>query len=150
MKNYVTDRAISFALLGICVFLYWRAEDFPAGGSHFPKFALGCIILLSLLMFLSSFFRERSRSRKNERHEATQNARAYGPYVVFLLFIIYLIGAPFLGFYTSTAILVGVSMALLGIRDLKLYLIVLPLIFLSFYGFFEMLLKVPFPKGILF
>jgi hypothetical protein len=150
MKNSLTDRVISLALLGISVFLYLKAEDFPSGGSHFPKFALGFIILLSMLMFVSSFFRQGSRSKKNERHDATKKARAYGPFAIFLLFIIYLIGAPLLGLYTSTTILAGVSMALLGVRDLKLYLIVLPLIFLSFYGFFEMLLKVPFPRGILF
>ena len=150
MKDSLPDRVISLALLGICVFLYWIAEGFPGRGSHFPKFALGCIILLSLLMFVSSFFSQRSRSKKTEGNEAPKDARTHGPYMVFFLFIIYLIGAPFLGFYTSTAILAGVSMALLGIREPKLYLIVLPLIFLSFYGFFEMLLKVPFPKGILF
>lgn len=150
MKDSVTDRVISLALLGICAFLYWIAEGFPGKGGHFPKFALGCIILLCMLMFISSFFGQRSRSNKTEGHEAPKDARTYGPYVVFFMFIIYLIGAPFLGFYTSTTILAGISMALLGVRDLKLYLIVLPLIFLSFYGFFEMLLKVPFPKGILF
>jgi hypothetical protein len=150
MRNSLTDRVISLTLLVICGLLYWSAEDFPSGGGRFPKFALGCIILLSMLMFVSSFFRRESRSKKNERQDATKNARTYGPYVVFVLFTIYLIGAPFIGFYTCTTILTGVSMALLGIRDLKLYLIVLPLIFLSFYGFFEMLLKVPFPRGILF
>ncbi len=138
------DRVVSVVLIVVCAILYRISGQYPAGGDYFPKFSLSVIILMSILMLVLSFRRGKTEQELEALQVKRKNVR---PLIVSLIFIAYLIVFPTLGFYMSTALFVAVTMAFLKVRSLKLYLTVIPGLALVFYGFFGLILKVPFPES---
>jgi hypothetical protein len=145
MKSKVMlDRAIALFLLVVCGFLYHVAGEYPAGGDYFPRFSLGVIMLMAALMLGLSF---RPGKTPEEREELSVKKKNLRPLILIGIFFLYLLVYPRLGFYVSTALFALAVMAFLQVRRPVLYLTVIPGLALVFYGFFGLILKVPFPDG---
>lgn len=138
------DRAISILLIAVCSIMYRVSGEYPAGGDYFPKFSLAVIMALAALMLVLSF---RSGRKQKEEKPFEISAKTTRPAILAVLFLVYLLIYPTVGFYVSTALFAAVSMAFLKERRLKLYLIVIPALTLALYGFFGLLLDVPFPDS---
>ena len=52
---FTRDRIIALCVMVICVLLYLEADDYPAGGSLFPHFALAASAVLAAAMLVFSF-----------------------------------------------------------------------------------------------
>jgi hypothetical protein len=149
LKKWTTlDRMVALGLIIICAFFYWEASNYPAGGSYFPHFSLVAIILLSTLMLIFSF-RPKQKQRPAESENAEKDKRNLRPFILTGIFFLYLFIAPRMGLFTSTAVLICAVMAFLKIRQVKLYVLVVLVVTVSFYIFFGLILKVSIPGSIL-
>ena len=140
------DRVIAVALIVTGGLLYLVAGSYPAGGSYFPQFSLGAVISLSALQLVSSFLTQRKSARSLDAVDRRVYLR---PILLLLLFLVYLVIAPWLGFFATTALFTYTVMIFLKIRSLKYYLIFVPALMAALYIFFGMILKVPFPDSVL-
>ncbi len=148
-KKWITlDRMIALVVIIICAFFYWEARHYPAGGSYFPIFSLMAIILLSALMLIFSFW-PRPKQSPAEPENAEKGKRKLRPFFLTAIFFLYLFSAPRIGLFTSTAALICAVMAFLKIRKVKLYILVVLVVTVSFYIFFGLILKVSIPGSIL-
>lgn len=148
-KKWITlDRMIAVVVIIMCAFLYWEASHYPAGGSYFPIFSLMAIMVLAALMLFFSFW-----PKHPQRSEQPQNAKKgkskSRPFLLTGIFFLYLFSAPRIGLFTSTAALICAVMAFLKIRQVKLYILVVLVVTVSFYIFFGLILKVSIPGSIL-
>ena len=147
-KRITPDRTVAFVLIVICAFLYWEADHYLAGGSYFPHFSLAAVILLSFLMLIFSFL-PRQRHDRKKIEGAEKIKRNLRPFFLLCVFFIYLFVLPFLGLYSSTVALICAVMALLKVRQFKLYALAVLVIGVIFYIFFGLVLKVSIPGSIL-
>lgn len=145
--NLIThDRVIAAVLIVACALLYLEAGKYPAGGSYFPQFSLAAIIVLSVLQFISSFFTKKGVAKSLDSVDRKIYLR---PILLLLLFLVYLLVAPWIGFFSTTAVFTYTVMVFLKIRSIKFYLIFVPVQITALYIFFGIILKVPFPDSIL-
>lgn len=149
LKKWITlDRMVALGLIVICAFFYWEANHYPAGGSYFPIFSLMVIILLSVLMLIFSFWPKHKQSTV-ESENALTGKRNLRPFFLTGIFFLYLFIAPWIGLFTSTAALMCAVMAFLKVKQVKLYVLVVLVVTVSFYIFFGLILKVSIPGSIL-
>ncbi|UOQ44284.1 tripartite tricarboxylate transporter TctB family protein [Halobacillus salinarum] len=143
MKKENTIISIITILLG--GFFYYCTLDFPGptgtetGPAFMPRIysiilmALGTILLVKSLFF------------KNENPKPKVK-------IIFLyvgLFLVYVISLPYIGFYVSTVAFL-IFILWIGKVNRKVYFISVPLgAVLFIYVFFQQLLNVPLPPGIL-
>lgn len=137
---------IAAVLIVACALLYLEAGKYPAGGSYFPQFSLAAIIVLSVLQFISSFFTKKGVAKSLDSVDRKIYLR---PILLLLLFLVYLLVAPWIGFFSTTAVFTYTVMVFLKIRSIKFYLIFVPVQITALYIFFGIILKVPFPDSIL-
>lgn len=147
-KWILLDRLVALGLIIVCAFLYREAYNYPAGGSYFPVFSLVAIMILSFLMLIFSF-RSKPNQRSADPKKALTRKRNLRPFFLSGIFFLYLLILPRLGLFTSTAVLIFAVMALLKVRQVKLYIIVILVVTVSFYIFFGLILKVSIPGSIL-
>lgn len=149
LKKWITlDRMIALVLIIISAFFYWEASHYPAGGSYFPIFSLMAIILLSVLMLIFSFWPKHKQSAA-ESENAEKGKRNLHPFFLTGIFFLYLVIVPWIGLFTSTAALICAVMAFLKVKQVKLYVLVVLVVTMSFYIFFGLILKVSIPGSIL-
>lgn len=149
LKKWITlDRMVALVLIIICAFFYLEASHYPAGGSYFPIFSLMAIILLSVLMLIFSFW-PKGRQTPAASENAVKGKQYLRPFFLTGIFFLYLFSAPRIGLFTSTAALIVAVMAFLKIRQVKLYILVVLVVTVSFYIFFGLILKVSIPGSIL-
>ena len=148
-KKWITlDRMIAIVVIIISAFFYREANQYPAGGSYFPIFSLVAIMLLSALMFIFSFW-PKHRQRPEQPEIAEKGKSKSRPFFLTAIFFLYLLSAPRIGLFTSTAALICAVMAFLKVRQVKLYILVVLVVTMSFYIFFGLILKVSIPGSIL-
>lgn len=146
-NRIMLDRTIAVILIVVCALLYGEARSYPAGGSYFPLFSLATIITLSTLILIFSFLNKKRPEK--EKGIEVKKKKYVRPFILTGIFLLYLVIAPKLGFFFSTAAFTYVVMAFLKIREVKFYLLIVPVLITAFYIFFGMILKVPFPESIL-
>ena len=126
------DRIISLTVLLISILLYAEAGDYPDGGSLFPRFSLAVVAGLAVLMLLFSFMKGSpaaqqsadSLEKSSDEESGTDSRRR--PIIMVGIFFVYLIVAPWLGFFVSTAVFIYVVMAYLRIQGVWLYALAVP------------------------
>ena len=94
-------------------------------------------------------FRPQHKQRLAGTENAEKDKRNLNPFILMGIFFLYLFITPRIGLFTSTALLLCAVMAFLKIRHVKLYVLVVVVITVSFYIFFGLILKVSIPGSIL-
>ena len=134
---------ISLLVIVFGLVAYWYTSDFPGssgsetGPGFMPKIFI-IIIILGISLLIKSIFFENEKATLYKKRIA----------IFILLFIIYNILIPILGFYV-TSILFLIS--LLWMNNIKklVYFFFVPLGVVTFiFIFFQTLLKVPLPTGV--
>jgi len=146
---------MGFIFMMIAVFAYVTAASFKGmvrsdniGPSVWPKFL--CILLgaFSFILIIQNLLSKETKDSEAEVEKTPQNFKR----VVFLCLVIgiFLILTNFLGIYIAIVFLAPISMYLLGERKtIPIVSITIGMI-LFIYLIFQVGLKVPLPKGLLF
>ena len=119
----------------------WRSA--PA---MLPKLILTTIIILSVLLFL----RSRATGKNNGEKNIFQETLVSRVLLTIFATILYIQFSSILGFYFSTFIFLLVMFIFLGLKKKLLFLVIPALVILILFLIFNLWLKVPTPKGILF
>lgn len=136
--------AVLIILVGIAAFAL--ALDMPGNASMFPKLVSVCLVVIGGLMIAASVMgMKRGRPVKGEPIKAGIFRQ---PLMVFFLLALYAAAVIYIGFYTSTVIMLAGYMYLLGIRKIKLILLADAAVMVFVYCLFTMWLAVPLPAGI--
>lgn len=141
MKNVDRITGISFILFGL-IFLY-ETTKLPVDSQSYPRFMIGIMMVLALLVIIRSFMRSSVKKTWGELFEGVEWKR--------LLFVLlgslgYLFLVNVLGFFVTTIIYLLITMIVLKANRLTI-LISIPVFTLVLYLIFRVFLKVPLPTG---
>lgn len=136
--------ALLIILVGIAAFVL--ALDMPGNASMFPELVSVCLVVIGGLMIASSV--AAMKRKKPAKGELIKAGTVRQPVIVFLLLVFYAAAVIYIGFYTSTVIMLAGYMYLLGIRKIKLILLADAAVMAFVYCLFTMWLAVPLPAGI--
>jgi hypothetical protein len=143
------DRIAALLLLGICVFAWLEARMFSPLSALFPRVIVIILGALSLLLFVLSF----ATPERGKVFVLVQgNALPLALSVVMMVAWIALI--PLLGFLVTSLLLFSLMTVVLERKALKprqilMRVALVCVVTVSFYFFFDRLLLVSFPRGIL-
>lgn len=147
-RSYNILLAILFATTSI--FLLGNLKGIPVEGRIFPSFLLYSILFCSLLMILHSF----QKSLKKDKVVIFSEVPWLLWFVVIGIFVFYMVGMFYLGFYFTTFVASMGVVTAMSIKEWKKKLMQNLLFSLglsfSLYLFFSLLMHVPFPDGVLF
>ncbi|GHV37129.1 hypothetical protein FACS1894187_13110 [Synergistales bacterium] len=142
------DAVIAAVLIVFGSSAFFVALGYPAGSRMLPMFYSATLAVLSLLLLVQSVLRPSRRTSGNIDEDSVEPARKVIMAVIFIAGYVALI--PVLGFYFSTAcFLVSFIVATRAAR-LSMALAVSAGTTCAIYAFFNILLKLQTPLGILF
>lgn len=125
---------------GINTMKFNASTSTDLGAQFMPRVYVGLLIFLSLLMIIKSI--------KDKNKEKSSYSKS--TFIVMALLSIYILVMPYLGFYISTPIFIFILLRYLKIENRIIYLGI-PIGMTAFiYVFFNILLKVSLPMGIIF
>ena len=143
------DRIAALVLLGACVYAWIEAQDFSPLSALFPRVVVVILAALSLLLFALSFVKPRA-GKIFVLVEG--NALPLGLAVVMMVAWVALIGL--LGFLVTSLLIFALMTVVLERRERRPRQILLRValvcaVTVAFYFFFDRLLLVSFPRGLL-
>jgi len=130
----------------------------PLGPAFYPRILLTLLLIMGLILFIFDIFK---RKPSGERKEYKKKTLKYVGWLIeykkviwsFIVFGLYILSIPIIGFYSTTAIVLVILQGLLGYRELKqlpLFSVISIITTGCVYLIFEKYLMVVFPKGCLF
>jgi len=143
------DRIAALLLFAICVAAWFLSRTFSPLSALFPRVVIIVLGLLSLLLLALSF----TRSEKQEKFVLVHGAVL--PVVLSVLMMVaWVVLIPLLGFLTSSLLLFTLMTLVLERRQRKPLQILLRIVIVcaataAFYLFFDRLMLVSFPRGLL-
>ncbi len=145
----IADRIAALLLLGICVSGWVISRTFSPLSGLFPQVIVLILGGLSLLLFILSFF----RSPEEERFVLVQG-RALPVALTVLIMAAWVALISVLGFLVTSLLMFSLMTIVLGgkertARQLVLRILVVCASTVGFYLFFDRLLLVSFPRGLL-
>lgn len=148
MPKYLGEILTGLVCIGLAVFFGVIALEFPAGGGTFPLFATGATVFLSLLMIGTAIFKKSPELREKVQFDWSYSAKK--PYLIFLAAMLHAWSIFILGYFTSAILFLIVATFLVGLRNYKVILLTIIILFPLMYAFFVIFLKAQLPKGILY
>lgn len=132
--------------MAVAVFFFYHTFAFPVvqsqetGPAFMPRIFAVALMILSIILLIQSFFtKEKAPETKMKMIGLTMG-----------IVLIYLLLIPTLGFYSSTILFVLVLILITKLKK-PILLVVIPVaVPLFVFVFFEKMLRVPIPTGILF
>jgi hypothetical protein len=130
----------------------------PLGPAFYPRILLALLLIMGMILFVLDISKRKpSGERKGDKKKALKDKEWLIKYKKiiwgFIVFGVYILFIPIMGFYSSTAIVLVVLQGLLGYREPKqipLFFVVSIITTVCIYLIFERYLMVVFPKGRLF
>lgn len=130
----------------------------PLGPAFYPRILLGLLLIMGMILFILGILKGRSSGdKKSEKKKVLEDERWLIRYKKiiwgFVVFGLYILFIPIIGFYVSTAIVLVILQGILGYRELKQFSIFFMISIITtvcIYLIFEKYLMVVFPKGCLF
>lgn len=154
------DRLTSLVILIVCAFFYYesfgiRTSNLSAGlgATFFPRFLLGFIALLAVLMFLNTFTRAAKAKDLKEQEEKPDEKSPLIVWIIFGVFALYILSLNVLGFILGSALFMFSIYLILTWkkRTTKQHVLSFGGIFVAafvLFFIFEKLLQVYLPRGI--
>ena len=150
MKGKAINILWSSILTLLSITLLIQLKGVPKEGTLFPSFLIYALLLCSVLLFIRAFLPK----FKDEYVIIFGEVRPSSWCIVVAIFICYIMGMFYIGFYVTTFISslgVVTIMSLKKLRDTIFSNILFSIgLTISLYLFFSVILNVPFPDGILF
>lgn len=137
----------------ISLLIYWLTKDYPLRSLIYIRFLLYILFVLSVLYIISSL--KSLINSKGILKERWKFKLRFNPELIRLLsliviLVLYVVGLKYIGYFVSTLAFIWITMFVLGDVNKK-SMVVLPVILLgSIYLFFNILLKIQLPMGLLF
>lgn len=146
MNKKLVDRIITGLIFIGGIYLYTKTRDFPAGADSFPKFLIVVTIILSGIMLLQGFFRD----KEGKGEDTNRVDFIKQPFIIYGFIIVYLLLIINLGFFVSTLLFLPAVMYYFNFRRFKVLMIPTLVMLLLVYFLFVRELHVPLPQGIFF
>lgn len=150
MDNNPTKKTFDFNYLSVILIYIWSLAFLlltpgikDAESRIFPYIVSILSIVLATVLLLKTYF---NWGKKGEPLNFSGTKSAL---VMAALLLIYVIAVEFVGFYLATPFYLYISMWILGQRNKKLMLIISLLMPLVIYLFFDVLLDMQIPEGLL-
>jgi putative tricarboxylic transport membrane protein len=130
----------------------------PLGPAFYPQILLALLLIMGMILFILDISKRKPSGEKKEDKKKDRRDKGWlikykkiiWGFVVFGLYILFI---PIIGFYSTTAIVLVVLQGLLGYREFKqlpLFFVISIVTTVCIYLIFEKYLMVVFPKGRLF
>jgi|SRR5690625_2958059 len=151
MANIIKHAIASGFVLILCIVFFLESLNYPDTAARLPQLLIIIIALLSILMFVQTYFRER-RNNKEEKDEIEKvtgkiNVKRVVIFVTIIAAYIFLIET--MGYFIITPVFIFISLIYLKATNVFVS-IVLSIGFTAFvFGLFNMFLNIPIPMGIL-
>ena len=144
MKKQMNNDIISSSILLIISFIVLAILfGYPLKTSFFPKIVTIYIAVLCLISILTTIL------KKDYFNKTKTVFFSKKFFIIILLVPLYLYAIPKLGYFSSTFLFFNLSLSLLGIKITKGFIIsIFTLLFI--FVFFQVILALHFPRGILF
>ncbi|MDV2684452.1 tripartite tricarboxylate transporter TctB family protein [Alkalihalophilus lindianensis] len=154
------DRLTSIVLLLVCAFFYFESNSIRTsnlsaglGATFFPRFLLGFIAILAVVMFINTFTRAAKAKDMKENENKPDEKSPLIVWVIFGIFGVYILLINFLGFILSSALFMFSIYLLLTWkkRTTKQHVLSFGGMFVTafvLFFIFEKLLQVYLPRGI--
>ncbi len=140
------DIVVSIMMFGVGVAAIVKASDFPEQSRLMPYIYSSLLILVAILLGLKAFF---GRNAAPE-DPAWKDEPIPKVLLVMALILGYIVSIQIFGFYTSTAMFMFIFLGVMHAASLFVSLGVSVGTSAAVYYFFEVLLRIPIPRGILF
>jgi hypothetical protein len=138
------DIIISVVLIFLGIIAIVAAQNYPKQSRVIPVIYSSLLIMLSLFLLVKSF----KLDPKKKNLDLNEPYKKF--FVVATAILIYILAIRFLGFYSSTFVFMVVFMILLKAARLKTVLLISITTIGLIYLFFDMMLHIPIPGGIIF
>jgi len=145
-----SDRIASIILIGICTYFWIKAKSFSKFGAFFPKVVIIVLGILSLLLLVQSFIKKEDIKIFRETSTKYITIIISSLLIIIWGFFINVLGFVFTSILFFTIIYIILDRKKRGFSAILIKIVTVILIVGLFYIFFEKILLVPFPKGILF
>ncbi|HCP00054.1 MAG: hypothetical protein CL573_01705 [Alphaproteobacteria bacterium] len=149
MTRLLAERLVSIGLIIAGGIVYFLTRDWPGRSDAFPDFASIGTMVLALGMLIRSFM-----ARDIERLEGSVkfdfSYRAWKPFYIIIVGILYSIAVIKVGFYTSSFVFYFIVTYMVGLRNHKVIFLTAAILFPVLYAFFTLALDAYLPEGILF
>ncbi len=140
------DIVVSIMMFGVGIAAILKASDFPEQSRLMPYIYSSLLILVAILLGLRAFF-GRNAAPEDPAWKDEPIPRVF---LVMALVLGYIVSIQILGFYTSTALFMLVFLGVMHAASLFVSLGVSVGTSVAVYYFFEILLHIPIPRGLLF
>lgn len=152
-----SDVTASLFLFFTAIIIYWYAGTFPfnieknlvLNPGFYPRFLSIIMIVLALLLLITSL-KKKYKDKESLRKQVSKESIVL-TFLTLLMVLIYPIGLQYLGFLITTLIFTFVLTYFLSDRnkyDIKTISFASLLITLIVFFVFDIILNIPFPKGI--
>ncbi|PCI88918.1 MAG: hypothetical protein COB24_00130 [Hyphomicrobiales bacterium] len=150
LKGKIPDLVVSIMLLSIGVVGLVMAFDFPTKSGKWPIIVMSMLVFLMVLYLASFLYGLRPEAPSTDR--PSEHGEASKIRIVFNIGIItfFIILAPYLGLFVTTALYLFAHMLFLGVRPVWLVAVCSLGSTAVIYGFFGHLLGVYLPGALLF
>ena len=144
-KNFNWDYVlVGTVYLAIVVFLYHTMKISQADSRMFPFIVLGICTFLNTTLLVKTLL----TAKTTEPPKIFVGGKR--AFLIVACLLVYIIGIVFVGFYVATPIYLYVTMYLFGQRNQKAMIGVAVIVPLFVFLTFELIMKLPIPKGLLF
>lgn len=151
MNTNSKNRISGFFFLFLGIFL-WIAIPYQIksdgmttmGPEFFPKFLSVGLIILSILLIIQTFVKEKQGRGQNSKNFDINLKSELRVLLIFFIITIYAVMIPYLGFVISTILFMGIALFLLNVRKWYFYGALIAFSFVVYYVF-EKLLYVQLP-----
>jgi putative tricarboxylic transport membrane protein len=143
MRKAAVELPVALALCALCVAGLLEASGYRGQSSYFPLAVIGfATVLAAIWAGQSAIALARGAGA---RFEARAGDLARFGFVVAVI-VVYTLGVAWLGFFTSTIVMVPVLAAVLGYRQWGVSLVATLAFVTILYGVFRLLLAIPLPR----
>ena len=135
-------------LLILSAVIYAKAATFPAESDHYVKILVVALVVLTAIMLFQSFSKEKQFDGKKIQ-ELFADIHWGRVFAVIVLSVIYVVAMKPVGFIISSIIYMFAVLWVLGIRSIKVLILVPTISTAVLYFSFGTLLSIRLPKGLL-
>jgi len=139
---------MSLFLIFFCGLFYYLSFSFAGEARGFPHFMIFFLFLFSLSLFVNTFFSKEKQTKDTDTSDNGIDIKRL--FYVAALTIIYIVLINKVGFYFTTILYLFYSMYYLGIKNVKLLLLITGIFIIFLYTGFTLFLELSIPEGILF
>ncbi len=143
MPIYIGKAITALSIIAISAYIWIASEEFPANVHQVPQFTSGMAMFLSLFLLFDAFC-TRDNSKKIEVDISYASNKQF---LMFALVLVYVPAMFWIGYFTSSFLLLILGSLIVGVRSFKPIAITVIISLPLMYAFFEFFLHAQLPQG---